>query len=90
MVSKKKKPIKPKKGKPSKAKVKVDSVEQEKSVQRVDDISIIKTDREGFIESHPKYQAYYNYMTNRLTAICREEEKKTPGNGRSRKKSKGR
>ena len=41
-----------------------------------DEIPVIKTDREGFIESHPKYEAYFDYMTKRLTEICKEEEKK--------------
>lgn len=41
-----------------------------------DDVSVIKTDREGFVETHPKYIAYNRYMTELLTSICKEEEKK--------------
>lgn len=38
-------------------------------------LSVIKTDREGFYEDHPKYKRYYKLMTELLTQICREEEK---------------
>lgn len=41
-----------------------------------DDMPVIKTDREGFVETHPKFVAYSNYMTRVLMDICREEEKK--------------
>lgn len=40
-----------------------------------DEMPVIKTDREGFIETHRKYLAYADYMKKTLTAICREEEK---------------
>jgi len=53
-----------------------------------DEISVIKTDREGFIESHPKYAAYYNYMTERLTEICKDEEKKHQAKADAEKKAK--
>jgi hypothetical protein len=42
----------------------------------IDEIFVIKTDREGFLETHPKYIAYHQYMTELLTSICKEEEKK--------------
>lgn len=53
-----------------------------------DEIPIIKTDREGFVETHPKYVAYYNYMNELLTDICREEEKKHKDKEESEKKAK--
>ncbi len=53
-----------------------------------DDIPVIKTDREGFIESHPKYEAYFEYMTKRLTEICKEEEKKHQVKAEAEKKEK--
>lgn len=31
---------------------------------RTDDVPVIKTDREGFVETHPKYVAYSDYMSN--------------------------
>lgn len=37
---------------------------------------VIKTDREGFVTTHPKYVAYSDYMTDMLTDVCREEERK--------------
>jgi hypothetical protein len=43
---------------------------------KTDEMPVIKTDREGFIETHPKYVAYSDYMSKLLTGICREEEKK--------------
>jgi len=35
---------------------------------------VIQTDREGFVEDHPKYRAYYNYMSALLLQTCKEEE----------------
>lgn len=35
---------------------------------------VIQTDREGFVEDHPKYRAYYKYMSDLLLQICKEEE----------------
>lgn len=39
-----------------------------------DEIPIIKTDREGFNEDHPKYKRYSKIMTEVLNKICTEEE----------------
>jgi hypothetical protein len=55
---------------------------------RTDETSVIKTDREGFIETHPKYIAYSNYMSKVLTDICREEEKKHQAEVEAEKKTK--
>lgn len=41
----------------------------------VDEIPIIKTDRDGFNEDHPKYKAYSKTMTGELIKVCRDEEK---------------
>ena len=41
----------------------------------VDKIPVIKTDRDGFNEDHPKYKAYFKIITEQLIKICREEEK---------------
>jgi len=38
------------------------------------EIPVIKTDREGFNEDHPKYKKYRKIMTDLLNQICREEE----------------
>lgn len=35
---------------------------------------VIQTDREGFVEDHPKYIAYHKFMTDLLLEICKEEE----------------
>ena len=35
---------------------------------------VIQTDREGFVEDHPKYRAYYKYMSGLLLQVCKEEE----------------
>ncbi|MDD5339259.1 MAG: ATP-binding protein [Dehalococcoidales bacterium] len=43
---------------------------------RSDEMPVIKTDREGFIETHQKYVAYTDYMKKILNDICREEERK--------------
>ncbi len=40
-----------------------------------DKIPVIKTDREGFIDDHPKYITYCEFMTEVLKKICRVEEK---------------
>lgn len=37
---------------------------------------VIRTDRDGFVETHPKYIAYREFMTQVLADICRAEEKK--------------
>jgi len=39
-----------------------------------DERPVIQTDREGFVEDHPKYRAYYKYMSDLLLQICKEEE----------------
>jgi len=43
---------------------------------KADEVAVIKTDREGFLETHPKYIAYADYMSKLLKEICKEEEKK--------------
>lgn len=53
-----------------------------------DAMPVIKTDREGFVETHPKYVAYSRYMTKLLTDICREEEKKRQAKKEAEKKAK--
>jgi hypothetical protein len=53
-----------------------------------DEMSVIKTDREGFVETHPKYVAYCDYMSKLLTNICREEEKKHQEKEEAEKKAK--
>jgi len=55
---------------------------------KTDAMTVIKTDREGFIATHPKYIAYSNYMTSVLTEICREEEKKRQARKEAEKKAK--
>ncbi|MCJ7655701.1 MAG: ATP-binding protein, partial [Dehalococcoidia bacterium] len=55
---------------------------------KTDTMPVIKTDREGFIETHPKYVAYSNYMTEMLTDICKEEEKKRETRKEAEKKAK--
>lgn len=52
-----------------------------------DDIAVIKTDREGFVETHPKYVAYSNYMSKLITDICRDEEKKHQAEEEAEKKA---
>jgi len=39
-----------------------------------DERPVIQTDREGFVEDHPKYRAYYKYMSDLILQICKEEE----------------
>lgn len=39
-----------------------------------DEIPVIKTDRDGFNEDHPKYKRYFKIMKGILNKICREEE----------------
>lgn len=56
--------------------------------ERTSEMSVIKTDREGFVETHPKYVAYSNYMSKLLTDICREEEKKHQAKEEAEKKEK--
>lgn len=53
-------------------KVEVSSFDPE---ENPDEIPVIQTDREGFLEDHPKYKAYHEFMTDLLIQICREEEK---------------
>ena len=53
-----------------------------------DDVPVIKTDREGFVETHPKYEAYSNYMSNLLKEICREEEKRHQAKDEAEKREK--
>ena len=42
--------------------------------EEADERPVIQTDREGFIEDHPKYIAYNKFMTDLLLEICKEEE----------------
>ncbi len=49
---------------------------------------VIKTDREGFVETHPKYVAYAAYMKKLLTDICREEEREHQAKEEAEKKAK--
>lgn len=42
--------------------------------EETDERPVIQTDREGFIEDHPKYIAYEEFMTNLLLKTCKEEE----------------
>jgi len=65
--------------------VEVDSFDPEDGS---DEMSVIKTDREGFVETHPKYVAYANYMTELIKDICREEEKKRQAQEEAEKKAK--
>ena len=55
---------------------------------KADAMQVIKTDREGFVETHPKYVAYSDYMTKVLTNICREEEKKRQARKEAEKRAK--
>ncbi len=55
---------------------------------RTDEMPVIKTDREGFVETHPKYVACADYMKKLLTDICREEEKKHQEKEEAEKKAK--
>lgn len=55
---------------------------------RTDDVPVIKTDREGFVETHPKYIAYASQMSKLLTDICREEERKHQAKEEAEKKAK--
>lgn len=52
-----------------------------------DDVPVIKTDREGFVETHPKYEAYSTYMNALLNEICKEEEKKHQAKEEAEKKA---
>jgi len=65
--------------------VEVDSFDPE---DESDEMPAIKTDREGFVETHPKYVAYSNYMTELIKDICREEEKKRQAQEEAEKKAK--
>ena len=42
--------------------------------EETDERPVIQTDREGFVEDHPKYSAYHKFMTDLLLQICKEEE----------------
>jgi hypothetical protein len=55
---------------------------------KTDEMPVIKTDREGFVETHPKYVAYADYMKKLLTDICREEERKHQAKEEAEKKAK--
>ena len=55
---------------------------------KTDEMPVIKTDREGFVETHPKYVAYANYMKRILTDICREEERRHQAKEEAEKKAK--
>ncbi|MHB8892843.1 MAG: ATP-binding protein [Candidatus Limnocylindrales bacterium] len=48
----------------------------------------IKTDREGFVVTHPRYEAYAAYMTARLEAIARELEDRADADREARKRAK--
>lgn len=39
-----------------------------------DERPVIQTDREGFVEDHPKYVVYHKFMTDLLLQVCKEEE----------------
>lgn len=53
-----------------------------------DAIPVIQTNREGFIEDHPKYRAYHKFMRDLLIQICKEEEKKYNEKREAEKKAK--
>jgi len=55
---------------------------------KTDEMPVIKTDREGFVETHPKYIAYSNYMSKLIRDVCREEEKKHQAKEEAEKKAK--
>jgi hypothetical protein len=55
---------------------------------KTDEMPVIKTDREGFVETHPKYVAYADYMKKLITDICREEDKKHQEKEEAEKKAK--
>ena len=55
---------------------------------KADDVPVIKTDREGFLETHPKYMAYTAFMKKFLTDICKEEERKHEEKVEAEKKAK--
>jgi len=42
--------------------------------EETDERPVIQTDREGFVEDHPKYIAYHKFMTDLLLQICKDEE----------------
>jgi Histidine kinase-, DNA gyrase B-, and HSP90-like ATPase len=48
----------------------------------------IKTDREGFVVSHPRYEAYATFMTAKLEAIARELEDRADAERDARKRAK--
>jgi len=50
--------------------------------------AVIKTDREGFVETHPKYRAYSEAMTKLLHEIFRELEKEYDDKREADKKAK--
>lgn len=67
--------------------VEVEGFDPEESIDGIS-VIVIKTDREGFVETHPKYLAYYEYMAKLLTSICKEEEKKREAKADEEKKLK--
>jgi len=42
--------------------------------EEIEERQVIQTDREGFIEDHPRYIAYNKFMTDLLLQILKEEE----------------
>lgn len=48
----------------------------------------IKTDREGFVTSHPRFEAYAAFMTAKLEAIARELEDRADAERDARKRAK--
>lgn len=50
--------------------------------------SAIKTDREGFLTSHPRYGAYAAYMTSLIESIARELEDQADAESDARKRRK--
>lgn len=47
------------------------------SEEDVNERPVIQTDREGFVEDHPKYMAYNKFMTDLLFGIFKEEEEES-------------
>ncbi|HXZ95271.1 MAG TPA: ATP-binding protein [Dehalococcoidia bacterium] len=52
------------------------------------EMPVIRTDREGFVVTHPKYQAYSKYMTKLLKDICNQLEKEREYKAEAEKKAK--
>ena len=52
------------------------------------EMPVIRTDREGFVVTHPKYEAYSKYMTKLITEICRQLEKERENKAEAEKRAK--